>query len=361
MAGVGSNTLSPTRTKAAKWLRQIIIGVAVAYPGVLIVVALLLRFVGESWWATDLGLYMPRALFALPLPFTLTALALYRATRLLATQLVAAFVVFFPLMGFVLPWPASAHEGEPTLRVLSYNVNSGYGGYDKIAAEVDAFSPDIVLFQEIFAGSEQIAELLGEKYPTVQTSTQFLIASRFPILSSSDPEKVPHLGRLRSPRFVQYVIDTPLGPIALYNVHPLSPRHGFYKLRGAGLRREILSGRLFGGENAALLQSDAALRGEQVEAVSRSADHENDPVVIAGDTNLPSLSMFLHRYLSRFHDGFREAGWGFGYTFPADKRPWMRIDRILASDELRFVGFEVGRSKLSDHYCVVADLQRRAH
>src|ERR1044071_697338 len=162
MAGVGSNTLSPTRTKAAKWLRQIIIGVAVAYPGVLIVVALLLRFVGESWWATDLGLYMPRALFALPLPFTLTALALYRATRLLATQLVAAFVVFFPLMGFVLPWPASAHEGEPTLRVLSYNVNSGYGGYDKIAAEVDAFSPDIVLFQEIFSGSEQIAELLGE-------------------------------------------------------------------------------------------------------------------------------------------------------------------------------------------------------
>jgi vancomycin resistance protein VanJ len=360
MAGVWSNALSPTRTKAGKWLRAIVIGVAVAYPVVLVVVALMLRFLGESWWATDLCLYLPRAAFAVPLPFTVGALLAYRSTRLLATQLAAALVVFFPLMGFVLPWPASPHAGEPVVRVLSYNVNSGYGGLDRLAAEIDGFSPDIVLLQELFSGSEQAAELLSAKFRTVQTSTQFLVASRFPILFSSDPERVPHQGKLRSPRFVRYVIDTPLGPIAVYNVHPLSPRHGFYKLRGAGLRREILSGRLFGGENAALLQSDSDLRGEQVEAFSRSADQEHGPVVIAGDTNLPGLSMFLHRFLSRYHDGFSDAGWGFGYTFPADRRPWMRIDRILASDDLRFVGFEVGQSKLSDHFCVVADLQRRS-
>jgi endonuclease/exonuclease/phosphatase family metal-dependent hydrolase len=68
--------------------------------------------------------------------------------------------------------------------------------------------------------------------------------------------------------------------------------------------------------------------------------------------------VYLARYLSRYKDGFAQASWGFGYTFPADKTPWMRIDRVMVSDELRVVGFEVGKSTLSDHRCVVADLQR---
>jgi endonuclease/exonuclease/phosphatase family metal-dependent hydrolase len=132
-------------------------------------------------------------------------------------------------------------------------------------------------------------------------------------------------------------------------------------MRGKGLRREILSGRIFGGENSEVLQSDTILRGQQIEAAGRYADQEQVPVVIAGDTNLPGLSVYLSSYLSRYHDAFRQASWGFGYTFPADKTPWMRIDRVMASDELRFVGFQVGGSKLSDHLCVVADLQRAKH
>jgi hypothetical protein len=53
------------------------------------------------------------------------------------------------------------------------------------------------------------------------------------------------------------------------------------------------------------------------------------------------------------------AGWGFGYTYPYNLFRWMRIDRIMASDQLRFVGFQRGSSTASDHVCVVADLQRR--
>jgi hypothetical protein len=168
---------------------------------------------------------------------------------------------------------------------------------------------------------------------------------------------LPHDGRLRSPRFLKYTVDTPIGRIVLYNVHPVSPRSGIYSLRGKGLRREIMSGRLFSGDNAGVLASDSSLRGEQIEAVGHFADQESDPVVIAGDTNLPGLSVYLS-HLSKYRDGFRQASWGFGYTFPADKRPWLRLDRIMASKELRFVGFEVGSSKVSDHHCVVADLQR---
>ena len=80
--------------------------------------------------------------------------------------------------------------------------------------------------------------------------------------------------------------------------------------------------------------------------------------VIAGDTNLPALSNVFHRYLSGYRDGFPSAGFGFGYTFPSNHVPWMRIDRILASGELSFVRFQVGRSRASDHLCVVADIAR---
>jgi endonuclease/exonuclease/phosphatase family metal-dependent hydrolase len=243
--------------------------------------------------------------------------------------------------------------------VLSYNVDSCIGGCADIVQEVDRYSPDVVLMQEI-AHADVLEELLRARYPTVDVSTQFVIASRYPFVSTSDPPELRYSGQARSPRWVRRVVDTPLGPITFYDVHPASPREDFAALRGHGLRREILSGRLFSGNAAPLIAKNAGLRALQVQSFAESAARVSGPVVIAGDTNLPGLSKILGRYLSQYADGFREAGWGLGYTYPNDRTPWMRIDRILASDQLRFVGFDVGTSPASDHLCVVADLQRRA-
>jgi endonuclease/exonuclease/phosphatase family metal-dependent hydrolase len=60
--------------------------------------------------------------------------------------------------------------------------------------------------------------------------------------------------------------------------------------------------------------------------------------------------------LSAFRDGFEEAGHGFGYTFPS-RWPWMRIDRIFATSQFRFISFGVGRSQVSDHRPVYATLE----
>jgi endonuclease/exonuclease/phosphatase family metal-dependent hydrolase len=115
---------------------------------------------------------------------------------------------------------------------------------------------------------------------------------------------------------------------------------------------------LFSGDAGPSILANARLRALQAEAIAGAAALNSEPVVIAGDTNLPDLSPVFSRHLSRFQDGFVKAGAGFGYTYPNDRRPWMRIDRILATDALRFVKFEVGTSAASDHLCVVADLQR---
>src|SRR5881394_1281803 len=170
-----------------KWVPRTLAVMAMAYPLLLLLLIVLLRFVGEAWWVTDVGLYLPRLPLALPLPFLALALWLWGRRRLLVTQLVAAVLLLFPLMGLVLPWPARVRADSPRVRVLSYNVNSAYGGLDRILEEVDRFGPDVVLLQELFSNGEAAAARLRDRYPVVQLSTQFLVATRFPILSATEP------------------------------------------------------------------------------------------------------------------------------------------------------------------------------
>jgi endonuclease/exonuclease/phosphatase (EEP) superfamily protein YafD len=342
------------------WPRRALQVLAVAYPLSLIAVAATLRYIGEGWWVSNVGLYVPRIVFGAPLPFLATALLVLRMRRLLWAQAVSAAVVLFSLMGFVLPWPTFARPAAGRLRVLSFNVNGGYGGAEAVVDAVDPYAPDIVLFQET-AGLDEFSRLLRLRYPTVEAVDQFVLATRFPLSSTLVPNKLAYNGRERNPRFLRYALETPLGPVVVYNVHPISPREGLYGLRGPlGLRHEIVTGGLLRGDGASLLWTNAGLRTLQVQTFSRAIADETGSVIIAGDTNLPGLSPVFHRYLSTYNDGFTHASWGFGYTFPTNKwRPWMRIDRILANDAFRFVHFEVGHDTVSDHRCVVADLERR--
>jgi endonuclease/exonuclease/phosphatase (EEP) superfamily protein YafD len=334
-----------------------VVATAYAYPGALLLAVLAFYFIGESWWVTAAGMYAPRVLFAAPLPLLVLGLLIVRRRRLLWTQLASLALVLFPLMGFVLPWPVSPDGNRPTLTVLSANVNSSYAGEEAITAGILALAPDVVLLQEV-GDSAKLARMLSSEYPHTHSSAQFVLASRSPILSSTDPERLPYYGRLRSPRFMRYSVDTPLGTIAFYNVHPLSPRGMLRIHRFRAVAHEIRTGKAFEGDAEANARDNAGLRALQIEAVSRLAAAEKDPVVIAGDTNLPGLSAVFRRYLSGYQDAFRAASWGFGYTHPV-KLPFLRLDRILAGQELKFVSFDMGCPELSDHYCVVAGIQRR--
>jgi endonuclease/exonuclease/phosphatase (EEP) superfamily protein YafD len=331
---------------------------SVAYIAFLALATLLLVTVGERWWVTLVGLYVPRVVLGAPLPFLAAALWGLRDWRLLAAQAVSLLLLLFPLLGLTLPGPVPARK-EPSLRVLSYNINSAYGGVDAIAAEVDRHHPDVVLMEEIGSPAE-LASAMRARYPTVTVDGQFLTASRYAVASGMDPEKLPFHGKQRSPRFLEQTLDTPLGPVAFFVVHPISPREELYGLR-YGWKHRLLTGRIFSDDVGRAVADNAGLRDLQVQTFAEAAARASGPVVLAGDTNLPGLSGTFRRNLSRFQDGFTKAGWGFGYTFPSErnKRPWMRIDRILANDALVFTGFQVGSVGPSDHLPVVADLQLR--
>lgn len=340
----------------AGWILRI---AAVGYPVALLAVWLGLRFIGERWWVTTVALYLPRLELALPLPLLAAALARWGPRRLLLSQ-VAALVLLIPVLGWTWSFPRSPTPGAPQLRVLTFNINKAWFGMDGIVQVIQDAQADLVLLQEVESGdaSRFAARLPGYQ---VRGQGQFVIASRFPIVEEVQRPGVRFEGMSYLPRFIRYRLKTPAGVIQVYNVHPPSPREGLDELRGEGLRHELESRRLIENQKAMrLLTTVTRVRLAVMRAVVQDASQSPDPVIIAGDTNLPDLSWAYAQTLGAFHDSFREAGRGFGYTFPANHHlAWMRIDRILSDGRFRFLRSRVIPGRASDHHALVADLEWR--
>jgi vancomycin resistance protein VanJ len=346
------------RSKGRQQLRRALTLLAYGYTISLAGVLLALYCWGEDWWVTTALLYVPRIAFVAPLPLIALLLVVSGRLRLLWTQLVALLLVLFPLMGLVLPWPAPAAPSGRTFKLLSFNVNSGFFGPSEIVKQITKALPDVVLIQEGQFNGGELSERLHAFYPYVQASNQFTIASRYRILETTEQPMLPYYGRQRHGRFMRYVLDTPLGQIAFYNVHPISPRGALHVHRFRDAFHLLRTGALFAGDPERDLGSNTGLRALQIAAVAEFAGREHLPVVLAGDTNLPTLSMIFRKNLSRYTDAFAAASSGFGYSFPS-KRPFLRLDRILSGPELRFTSFHVGCEGVSDHLCVMAEIERQ--
>jgi vancomycin resistance protein VanJ len=286
-----------------------------------------------------------------------SALIAFGPRRWLLGLPLAVGLILFPLMGLETGVDrmfsgGGDGGGGPRFTLLSYNVATAQKP-EEVAAVIKQAAADVVVIQEYNDGIE---ELLAETFRGYyrHTAGQFSIASRFPIGDIYLPPQIPMAGSVpRSARFVRYKVDSPLGPLHLLNVHPVSPRNGFEEARGNGLLYELRQGRLGNSEGVRIMKLNSQLRRLQAEAISAEAARSPHPVIIAGDTNMPALSFILGTTFGRFQDGFETAGRGFGYTYPAD-RPWMRIDRILLDDRLGFRRFETVGGDASDHWAVYA-------
>jgi endonuclease/exonuclease/phosphatase (EEP) superfamily protein YafD len=350
-------------SSAWRWARRLGLGLGIAYPVALLAVVLAFRFIGERWWVTTVALYLPRLGFALPLPFVVVALILVKGFRLLWCQAASLVLLLFPLLGFHLhlPGPKAPTPGAFPLRVITFNINGASWGIDKVVGQIVDAKPDLAILQEVPRTDGPLMKAaMAAHFPFQQGDGQFIVASRFPVSGFVVPPSIPHLGKMRTAHYVRATVTTPAGDITVFDIHPVSPRDALDDLQGEGLRREVLSGRILDvvlGEGADKVLENARLRMKQIEAATREAASVTGPVLICGDTNLPHLSWALAHWLGGYQDGFFEAGHGVGYTFPAPKRTWMRIDRVLANNRFRFRDLVVPRQIVSDHLPVVAELE----
>lgn len=317
------------------------------YVAALIAFAATLLLVGESWWVGTIVMYLPRLPLALPIVVFLP-LARTRARRpVLAVQAALALAITVALARPHVSFGAPRAEG-PTMRVLSYNVWYGRRGLPIIEKAIVDAKPDIVMLQAMSGRvDEHMRNALADGY-VFHSTGEFLLASRYPIVDSKADGRA----------FIRYTLETPLGRVDAYNLHAISPRPGLATVQSQSKRTLLTDGP--SAEAAETVQENTATRDAELGALVEATAASKNPVLIAGDTNVPDHSRLLRRHLARFQDGFAAVGTGFGYTFPSNKlRPWMRIDRILSGPELRFTSFAVGDRAGSDHCPIWADLTRR--
>ncbi|MFT3792035.1 MAG: endonuclease/exonuclease/phosphatase family protein [Rudaea sp.] len=332
-------------------------GLALAYLLALVVIYAALRLVGERWWLTTVALYLPQIGWALPLPFVTVALLLTHSFRFLLTQLAALLIILFPLMGLCLSGSKALRPGVPHFRVLTINIGLGGNGTDEILDRVRATDPDLVVLEEVAPDNVEPLRAGLADYASFQALDQFVVASKFPLDEAYRPPEVAVDGRLHSRHYVRFRLTTPAGPVRLFAVHPLSPHDAFDSIRGEGLRGEIATGRVFQNDTREAMVANTNQRMMHVRTLAEDAACWSEPVLIAGDTNLPGPSWARARWLGGYQDAFSAAGLGFGYTYPAQKMAWMRIDRILVSAHFRVLAAATVPPRISNHLPVMADLE----
>ena len=335
---------------------------AIGYLIALMAAVATLRLVGERWWLATVALYLPRIGFGFPLPFVVAALLWTRSYLLLPTQVACAVIVLFPLMGLRVGGPQAPTPGAWRFRVFTANVGNDAGGTAHIVTRARSADPDVIVLEEVADTPFEIERLrAGFAGYAFWSSGQFAVASRFPIEDAALPPP-QRLGERFVPRnYARLRLITPAGPVRLYAVHPISPHGAFDQLRGDrprdGFADELLTARVFDPRAPAIVQENTARRISQVRAFADDARQSPEPVLIAGDTNLPGLSWALATLLGDYHDAFADAGRGFGYTYPAWHRRWLRIDRVLGGPRVRFLSAESAPPRLHDHLPLTADVE----
>ncbi len=216
---------------------------------------------------------------------------------------------------FFLPSSNNTPPTSPILKIMSYNLWLGNQNVLAISEVIRQEQPDILLLQELNpAIAQTLFDELSNLFPDSELYFDFVqesehefpffqaVISRYPLMPISvEADK----GRVQ-----KVMVETPTGPLAVWNVHPVPPIY-------------------FGSQHC-----------QQLSALAADIAAVDGPLIVGGDfniTNQSELYQSINRYLGNAH---REAGWGLDFTFPASPHtqglpvatgPLYRLDHIFYS------------------------------
>ncbi|WP_075830232.1 endonuclease/exonuclease/phosphatase family protein [Deinococcus marmoris] len=260
------------------------------------------EFVGERTLPTLLLAYAPAVLWLLPAPFVLLWAALRK--RGFAVALAGALLAAWGA-GF-LHWTPQQNGG---LRVLDYNVNSGYKSTpERLAAVLKNADADIILLQESNFQPPGYMEALKAALPgyALRSAVEVMTLTRLPVLSS---ETVDLPGNQRE------VLLTRLQwrgqPLSVVNAH-----------LGTVQVMDALAG------DMAYLQVARDRRTAQAQVLNGIASQSSGRLLLGGDLNTPPRGLMYRQLQQAFGpDAFAQAGRGPGWTFLSLR---VRIDHQMA-------------------------------
>jgi endonuclease/exonuclease/phosphatase family metal-dependent hydrolase len=242
------------------------------------------------------------------------------------------------------------------LRVLSYNVKAlnarhRVNGFVDIAEEIVRHQPDIVALQDAQGLLEDVEDDMPMPAPPifglphVVGLDQYVIASKYP-LSDCEAGK---LGREEPvQQFLRCKANVNGRQLVLVTTHFVSPRSSL-----SAARRELtdgLDGWIY----------NLSERLVQANVLLKQLIKQPRPLIVMGDFNASEESPVVQTLeLAGLRNTFSQAGKGWGYTHghALDRKiDFLRIDHILASQDLSILTSEVGGGEASEHNPVFADL-----
>lgn len=336
--------------------------------------------VAELYWFTTLLTDLPQQVFILPTLVLLIWALARKKWKLLAVNAAGAAYVCFTLLGFSLPLhrsqaPSGPHgqvvkaaSSGPTLTIMSYNVRHFSTGTAPIIQVVRRVNPDILCLQEASpppdasagvppaSSSDLPAPLLqlrealssspspagvprGTGNWQVVRHRELAILSRYPILSYESRAMPAPLGR----SILLAKVSVKGTPLDVFNLHQETAAYA------ESLRRHTTTW-------SAYLRRTGDVRLIQFWTLSDWAASVWGNLVVCGDLNTPPRGLLYQEMNRWFLDSFREAGWGFGYTYNSSL-PLKRIDYIYVSPGTRVIKCFVPPTRASDHLPVAAKLQ----
>jgi Uncharacterized protein conserved in bacteria len=290
---------------------------------------------GDALEPVRMVFYITSWLLALSLPILVIA-AVRRHKWLSAVLSIATLANVFSFAPLFLP----RHQAIPaadnfSLKIMSYNMH-GIPEVDGILTVIRRELPDILLIQEC---SPALAAAsfhgLDDLYPKLYVDVDKkgfgqAIFSRYPL---------KQIGvEFDTGRTQKVLIESPAGPIAVWNTHPIPPF-------------------LIPPE-----QYDA-----QISALAAEISKATGPLIVGGDFNATDQAEAyrkIHRYLG---EAYRESGKGFGFTYPAPPYTFMdmpfqtgplwRIDHIFHSPDFTATSAHtLTTSGGSDHFPIVVEV-----
>lgn len=332
-----------TVMRSARWL---LVATAMLYCIAVVALGLLWTIHPDGRWWLALSNVFALYLFA-PLLLIVPAALLLRSRWLRGAALIG-LVAFLALFGQRLVPPLGRPAKGAHLRVMTINQLYSNKRVADLIAAIRAQDADIVAIQELSEPVAQAAGQLRHAYPY-----QFLtpgaedyglgILSRYPLRMAA-----------RTHGFVgqRMIADVDGTAITLINVHLNAPQVMTRRLRQFRPVKVVLN-------------YDTSQRARQFPSLLHEIDTVEGPLIVMGDFNTSDREPPYADLAARLHDAYGETAWGFGFTFPNDKRiarltvpfPLVRIDYVWSRAGIAPVSARVDcDSSGSDHCAVVADL-----
>jgi len=308
-----------------------------------------LRFLLPTWPPLLLLLANLGPFLYAPLVLLVPLAVVSQARPAIAALMAVALLFLVSYLPFFLPRPVASPgpSGRP-VTAMTFNLGPDVSQPPGLAAAIEAADADVVALEELYpVAAQAFAVALAGRYPhrvlPPEPGANGLL-SRYPILEHQSFAPAG-IGRAA----LRATLDLGGDLTQVYVLHPEPP---------------AIASRPRPGVVLPTLHS-AHLEAQLADVVSQARSAPG-PVLVMGDLNISDQSRPYLVIRSALHDAFAEAGWGFGFTFPVNRRvgaltlpgPLVRIDYIFHNDALHAAQASVGCRGGSDHCYVVARLER---